>query len=158
MSGHDQDKAPETMIPPPPPSQQSFPPTPPRTQRTHQTEPPSTPDPKNHQHQSVPSPSPPHSLPPQQHQPAPLPPPQADGGRDYIPEQVGCSIYDSLKILGLGLGASERKVKLAYRRLACLYHPDKWEHVRTATGMTLQETTTHFQLLNNAHAFLCTTL
>jgi hypothetical protein len=36
-------------------------------------------------------------------------------------------MYDSLKILGLGLGASEREVKLAYHLLPCIYHPDKWE-------------------------------
>jgi hypothetical protein len=59
--------------------------------------------------------------------PVPLPPPQADGGQDYILEQVGRSVYDSLKILGLGLGAPERKIKLAYWRLACLYPPDKWD-------------------------------
>ena len=90
--------------------------------------------------------------------PHPHPPPQADGGRDYIPDQVGQSLYDSLKILGLGLGASECEVKSAYRRLACLYHPDKWEQARETTGMTLQETNTHFQLLNNAQAFLHHTL
>jgi hypothetical protein len=88
----------------------------------------------------------------------PLPPPQADRGHDYIPEQVGRSIYDSLKILGLGLGASEGKVKLAYRRLACLYHLDKWEQARTNTRMMLQETTAHLRLLNNAQIFICTTL
>jgi DnaJ-class molecular chaperone len=77
-----------------------------------------------------------------------------DGGQDYIPEQVGNCVYDSLKILGLGQGALEREVKLAYRRLACLYHPDKWEHARPTTGMTLAETTVHFQLLKNAQAFL----
>ncbi len=71
---------------------------------------------------------------------------------------MGCSYYDSLKILGLGLGALERDVKLAYRRLACLYHPDNWEQARETTGMTLQETTVHFQLLNNTQSFLCTTL
>jgi curved DNA-binding protein CbpA len=86
------------------------------------------------------------------------PPPQADGGRDYIPDQVGQSLYDSLRILGLGLGASEREVKLAYRRLACLYHPKKWDQTCEVTGMTLGETTAHFQLLNNAQSFLCTTL
>jgi DnaJ-class molecular chaperone len=67
---------------------------------------------------------------------------------------VGRSVYDSLKILGLGLGAPEREIKLAYRRLACLYHPDKWDQAQATTGMTLQETTEHFQLLNNAHAFI----
>jgi preprotein translocase subunit Sec63 len=35
-------------------------------------------------------------------------------------------MYDSLKILGLGLGASEREVKLAYCHLACIYHPDNF--------------------------------
>jgi preprotein translocase subunit Sec63 len=72
----------------------------------------------------------------------------------YIPEQVGRSMYDSLKILGLGLGASEREVKLAYQRLASIFHPDKWEHSHHTTRMTLPETTAHFQLLNNTQSFL----
>ncbi len=71
----------------------------------------------------------------------------------YIPKQVERCVYDSLKILGLGLGASEREVKLAYRRLACLYHPDKWDQAIATTRMTLEETTAHFQLLNNAQDF-----
>jgi DnaJ-class molecular chaperone len=55
-------------------------------------------------------------------------------------------MYDSLKILGLGLGAPESEVKLAYcyRRLTLIFHPDKWEHSHHTTGMTLPETTTHF--------------
>ncbi len=67
---------------------------------------------------------------------------------------MGRSVYNSLKILGLGLGALEREIKLAYRRLACSYHPDKWDQAQATTGMTFQETTEHFQLLNNAQAFL----
>jgi DnaJ-class molecular chaperone len=67
-------------------------------------------------------------------------------------------VYDSLKILGLGLGALEREVKLAYRQLACLYHPDKWDQARTTTGMMLEETTAHFKLLNNVQAFLRSSL
>jgi DnaJ-class molecular chaperone len=73
--------------------------------------------------------------------------------RDYIPEQVGRSMYNSLKILGLGLGASEQEVKLAYQRLASIFHLDKWEHSRHTTGMTLPETTAHFQMLNNTQSF-----
>jgi hypothetical protein len=88
----------------------------------------------------------------------PPPPPRAERERDYEPEQVGHSLYDSLKILGLGLGASEREDKLAYRRLACLYHPDKWDQTKEMTGLTLLETTAHFQLLNNAQSFLRATL
>ena len=63
-------------------------------------------------------------------------------------------MYNSLKILGLGLGASEQEVKLAYRRLTSIFHLDKWEHSRHTTGMTLPETTAHFQMLNNAQSFL----
>jgi DnaJ-class molecular chaperone len=63
-------------------------------------------------------------------------------------------MYDSLEIPDLGLGASEQEVKLAYRRLASIYHPDKWEHSRHTTGMTFPETTAHFQMLNNAQSFL----
>lgn len=85
-------------------------------------------------------------------------PPNNGRERDFDPAQVGRSLYDSLKILGLGLGASEREVKLAYRRLACLYHPDKWDQTKEITGMTLPETTAHFQLLNNAQSFLRATL
>ena len=135
---------------PPPPNQQPFPPTPPQTQCTRATE--ETNSPK------APHSPPPHrSSPPRRQRPAP-PPRQTDNGRNYDPEQVGRSLYDSLKILGLGLGASEREVKLAYRRLACIYHPDKWEQSQGTTGMTLAETTAHFQLLNNAQSFLRATL
>jgi DnaJ-class molecular chaperone len=63
-------------------------------------------------------------------------------------------LYDSFKILGLSIGASEREVKLTYRELARLYHPDKWEEARHITGMTLEETTAHFQMLNNAQSHL----
>ncbi len=62
---------------------------------------------------------------------------------------MGRSLYDAFKILWLGLGASERDVKLAYRNLARLYHPDKGEESRHITGMMLAETTTHYQLLED---------
>ena len=38
---------------------------------------------------------------------------------------VGRSMSHSLKILGLGLGASEMEIKVRYRQLARKYHPDK---------------------------------
>jgi DnaJ-class molecular chaperone len=63
-------------------------------------------------------------------------------------------MYDSVKILGLGLGAFEREIKLAYQRLASIFHPDKWEHSHHTTEMTLPETNAHFQLLNNAQSLL----
>ena len=140
----------------PPQHQQPFPPTPPCTRRTNHA---TTPEPRGRRrHQNLPPPSPPHCpSPPRRQRPAP-PPPQATEGRDYIPEQLGHCVYDSLKILGLGLGASEREVKLAYQRLASIFHPDKWVQQNNITGMTYQETTAHFQLLNSAQAFLRSSL
>jgi DnaJ-domain-containing protein 1 len=38
---------------------------------------------------------------------------------------VGRSMSHSLKILGLGLDASETEIKVHYRQLARKYHPDK---------------------------------
>jgi preprotein translocase subunit Sec63 len=49
----------------------------------------------------------------------------------------------SLKILGLGLGASETKIKIHYRQLAHKYHPDKNDHA--ATGLTTEEATEFFR-------------
>ena len=54
-----------------------------------------------------------------------------------------------LKILGLGLGASEMEIKIHYRQLARKYHPDKNDH--TATGLTTEEASEFFKLLNNAN-------
>ena len=65
---------------------------------------------------------------------------------------VGRSISHSLKILGLGLGASEMEIKIHYRQLTHKYHPDKNDHA--ATGLTTEEVTEFFKLLNNANDYL----
>jgi DnaJ-class molecular chaperone len=65
---------------------------------------------------------------------------------------VGQSMSHSLKILGLGLGASETEIKVHYRQLARKYHPDKNYYV--AAGLTMEETTEFFKLLNNANDYL----
>jgi DnaJ-class molecular chaperone len=62
------------------------------------------------------------------------------------------SMSHSLKILGLGLGASKTEIKVHYRQLACKYHPDKNDYV--ATGLTTEEATEFFKLLNNANDYL----
>ena len=72
--------------------------------------------------------------------------------RDYIPENVGNVLYDSLKILGLGLGASESEVKVKYRQLSRIYHPDK--HDSEKTGISDNEASEFFKLINNAQAHL----
>jgi DnaJ-class molecular chaperone len=61
-------------------------------------------------------------------------------------------MYHSLKILGLWLGASETEIKIHCRQLAHKYHPDKNDCV--ATGLTMEEATVFFKLLNNANEYL----
>ena len=61
-------------------------------------------------------------------------------------------MFQSLAILGLGLGASETEIKVHYRQLARKYHPDKND--TAITGLTTSEASTFFQLLNNAHQYL----
>ena len=118
--------------------EQPWPPTPPRQQRQSEEEPPSPPSPPRRRR---------------------VPPPQRPAGnnnsnneRDWDPEQVGRSMYDSFKILGLGLGATETEVKVAYQTLSRIYHPDKNDPSRT--GMTNEEASEHFKLINNANQYL----
>ena len=68
--------------------------------------------------------------------------------------QIGHSSFGggSLKILGLGFGATEAELKHSFRRLSRVYHPDK--HKPEETGLSLEEATAHFQLLNNAYSYL----
>ena len=66
--------------------------------------------------------------------------------------QVGCSMSQSLTILGLGFGASEAEIKVHYRQLVREYHPDKNDPA--ITGLNASEASTFFQLLNNAHEYL----
>ena len=61
-------------------------------------------------------------------------------------------MFQSLTILGLGLGASETEIKVHYRQLARKYHPDKNDP--TITGLNAAEAPSFFQLLNNAHQYL----
>jgi DnaJ-class molecular chaperone len=58
----------------------------------------------------------------------------------------------SLKILGLGLGASETEIKVHYRQLARKYHPDKNNTI--ITGLSEEEASEFFKLLNNANDYL----
>jgi len=119
MTGHDQDEVQGTMMLHHERSNLS-PPPPPRAQRSGCTE-------QEHSNSDQQHRAPSNSPLCRQSPPPPQQPPQPDptNGRNYIPEQVGRSMYDSLKILGLGLGASEREVKLAYRRLTSIFHPDR---------------------------------
>ena len=57
-----------------------------------------------------------------------------------------------LKILGLGLGASKTEITVHYRQLVRKYHPDK--NNPPTTGLTAEEASEFFKLLNNANDYL----
>ncbi len=65
---------------------------------------------------------------------------------------VGQNMSHLLKILGLGLGASETEIKVHYRQLSHKYHPNKNDF--TATGLMAEEATEFFKLLNNTNDYL----
>jgi hypothetical protein len=69
-----------------------------------------------------------------------------------LADKVGQIMSHVLKLLGLGLGASEMEVKIRYRQLAREYHPDK--NNQEVTGLTTTEASDFFKLLNNANMFL----
>jgi DnaJ-class molecular chaperone len=69
-----------------------------------------------------------------------------------LADKGGRSMSHALKLLGLGLGASEMEVKICYRQLAREYHPDK--NNQEMAGLTKTEASDFFKLLNNANMFL----
>jgi hypothetical protein len=103
--------------------------------------------------------SPPIPSLPRQRPPPPPPPPRHSHSHprtDYDPEMVGRTLDHSFKALGLGLGATETEVKVAYLALARIYHPDKYDPIRT--GMTKEEASEYFKIINNAQEYLCEVL
>ena len=61
-------------------------------------------------------------------------------------------MYDSFKVLDLGIRAREMEVKVKFRKLSRMYHPDV--HKSAQTGMTDPEATVFFQLIKNTYSYL----
>ena len=70
------------------------------------------------------------------------------------PVGVGHTKRDSLGILELPFAATEREIKVQYKKLARIYHPDKFNPA--TNPMTQYEAQEHFKLVNNAYEFLRT--
>ena len=102
-------------------------------------EPPSGP---NHSSSSAPPPSPP---PPRQ-------PPSPPHRRQRNNHTGNSQTRNAFNILGLETSASERDIRIKFRQLSRIYHPDK--HRSSQTGMSNPEATEHFQKLNNAQDIL----
>ena len=75
---------------------------------------------------------------------------------NYDPRKVGHTRKDSLGILNIPVSTSakEIEIKVQYRRLARIYHPDKYDP--TKNKISKYEAQEHFKLINNAYEFLCT--
>jgi len=95
---------------------------------------------------------------PRRSAPQPSPPRQQNdqsrNNENYDPEQVGRTRRDSLGIFLLPSTATEREIKVQYRRLARIYHPDKYDPM--TNEMSKMEAQEHFKLINNAYEFLRT--
>jgi hypothetical protein len=55
----------------------------------------------------------------------------------------------------LSLDATEREIRVSFRELSRVYHPDR--HKLEQTGLTQREATEKFQLINNAYSKACKT-
>ena len=91
------------------------------------------------------------------------PPPNRQNSNQYNPEGVGHYIADSLGCMGLEISATEREVRIKFRQLSRIFHPDKHRinaetGVSDSTGLTDQQAQEKFQELNNAQAHLCRVL
>ena len=73
---------------------------------------------------------------------------------NYDPAKVGHTKRDSLGILNIPMSATEREIKLQYRRLAKIYHPDKFDP--TTTEISMFKVQEHFKQINNAYEYLWT--
>ena len=114
--------------------------------------------------------SPPHTPPtpprrtapetsPRRSAPQPSPPRQQSTRKGYYdPEQVGRTRRDSLGIFLLPSTATEREIRVQYRRLARKYHPDKYHLTlnTVSSEMTELEAQVHFQLISYAYESLST--
>ena len=134
-------------------------PPPPRSSRHQSSAPPPQRSPRNH--------SPPSTSPTRNRDMPPTPPfhlrreapprstnPGNSDSRNVDVNRVGHTKRDSLGILNLSFAATEREMKVHYRRLARIYHPDKYDP--TTNEMSKFEAQEHFKLLINAYEYLHT--
>ena len=101
---------------------------------------------------SHPSPPPSFLMPPLQNPPSPR---QLNRYEcNFNQDGVGRNRIDSFGNLQLNNTATERDIKVQYRQLARIYHPDKYDISINPTRKT--ESQEHFKLINNAYEFLQT--
>jgi curved DNA-binding protein CbpA len=55
--------------------------------------------------------------------------------------------------MDLQRGATEREIRVRFRKLSRIYHPDR--HKCDETGLTDQQAKEKFQEINNAYSYLC---
>ncbi len=65
---------------------------------------------------------------------------------------VGRSLSNLFKVLGLCLGTTEMEIKVQYKALSRIYHPDR--HDPAHAGLTHKAAAYFFKLINNAQAYL----
>ena len=101
-------------------------------------------------------PSPILSPPPRQR---PSPPPREyehNAEWNFNPMGIGRNRKDSFGILELPMTATERELRVKYKRLARIYHPDKYKLAsnEVSSRMTVLEGQQHFQMISNTYDHL----
>ena len=89
---------------------------------------------------------------PRREAPPPSTNPGNSGSRNYDADRVGHTKRDSLGILNLSFDAIEIKMNVHYRRLARIYHPDKYDP--TTNEMSRFEAQEQFKPLKNVYKYL----
>ncbi|KAL7430615.1 hypothetical protein ACHAXH_002669 [Discostella pseudostelligera] len=89
----------------------------------------------------------------QQQEHSPPPPPSNHINSNYNTNNVGHTIHDSLRAMGLRDDATGRDIRVQFRILSMIYHPDKYSPL-VLPDISQQDAQAHFQLLNNAYSYL----
>ena len=87
--------------------------------------------------------------------PPPSPPPRQQR-RQHGRNRATGPLREAFSVLGSEPNATEREIRVKFRQLSRMYHPDK--HQQSQTGMTNEEATEFFQRANNAQENLLTYL
>ena len=76
-----------------------------------------------------------------------------DNSYDQYDEENGPSMEEHAEILGINVDASSKEIKKAFRQLALMYHPDKFDADKHDDTMTKEDAEEHFKKCSAAYEY-----